>query len=124
LSGSPSLQNVGMAISTHDESAVSASLAALHDSPQSPLSDTASRFGSYPQAYPSAFPALSRPSPSIAASSRTGWGSGRSISEASHVQSSIFLSEWGRDRKTVSKINKTIGEMWIDVRVVRSFNSY
>lgn len=91
--------------------------------------------------YPSAFPqhasqhasqhAAGRATPSVygsqmssAASVRTGWGSGHSISEASQMQSSIYMSEWGRDRKTVSKINKTIGEMWLDVRVVRAHNAY
>lgn len=110
LNGSNNAQNVGMALSTTDESAVPAD--AVESRP-----------------YPNAFPTQARAAQSVyggstAASMRTGWGSGQSISDASQMQSSIYMSEWGRDRKTVSKINKTIGEMWIDIRLVRGYNAY
>ena len=106
--------SVGVALSTNDESAVQAD-----------------RAEAYPNAYPQhhQHQALQgRATPSVfgssAASMRTGWASGQSISETSGIQSSIYMSEWGRDRKTVSKINKTIGEMWLDVRLVRGYNAY
>ncbi|KAJ1026255.1 hypothetical protein NDA16_002342 [Ustilago loliicola] len=134
--GINNMQNVGMAISTSDESAVPA------ESPEaqellSPRMEQNARapLAPYPSAYPQLQqqhpPAAGRATPSVygsgmssAASMRTGWGSGHSISEASQMQSSIYMSEWGRDRKTVSKINKTIGEMWLDVRLVRGYNAY
>ncbi|PWZ03555.1 hypothetical protein BCV70DRAFT_154905 [Testicularia cyperi] len=123
-----SMQGMGVAFSTHDESAVPADQAERREV-LSPSHDHTSRMGAYPNAYPQqqhSVHASGKGSGSVAggASVRTGWGSGHSISDASQVQSSIYMSEWGRDRKTVSKINKTIGEMWLDVRVVRAFNSY
>ncbi|GAC93643.1 autophagy-related protein [Pseudozyma hubeiensis SY62] len=107
------MQNVGMAISTTDESAVPAE--EVNRAP-------------YPSAFPThqylqQQPGRATPSTYSAASTRTGWG-GSGYSEASGMQSSIYMSEWGRDRKTVSKINKTIGEMWLDIRVVRGYGAY
>ncbi|GAC75325.1 hypothetical protein PANT_15c00021 [Moesziomyces antarcticus T-34] len=139
--GPSNMQNVGMAISTHDESAVSADTPEAQELLSPQLEAAAARAPMVAAPYPSAFPqhasqyasqhAAGRATPSVygsqmssAASVRTGWGSGHSISEASQMQSSIYMSEWGRDRKTVSKINKTIGEMWLDVRVVRAHNAY
>ncbi|TKY88042.1 hypothetical protein EX895_003138 [Sporisorium graminicola] len=136
-------QNVGMAISTADESAIAADTAEAQEM-LSPQIEQGSRapLAPYPRAYPQQLqhqqlyqPQMSSPpgraTPSVygsgmssAASTRSGWGSGHSISEASQMQSSIYMSEWGRDRKTVSKINKTIGEMWLDIRVVRGYGSY
>ncbi|CDS01698.1 hypothetical protein [Sporisorium scitamineum] len=147
LSGSGSnaynnAQNVGMAISTMDESAVAADTAEAQEmlSPQVEHSARAP-LAPYPRAYPQqpqqqfqqpmsppppgrATPSAYGSGTSSAASIRTGWGSGQSISEASQMQSSIYMSEWGHDRKTMAKINKTIGEMWLDIRVVRGYNSY
>ncbi len=133
LGGSGSnVQHVGMAISTADESAVAADAAEA----QGMLSSHAEQqsralVAPYPHAYPQQPVQAGRATPSMygsgmssAASVRTGWGSGHSISDASHMQSSIYMSEWGRDRKTVSKINKTIGEMWLDIRLVRGYNAY
>ncbi|SPO29149.1 uncharacterized protein UTRI_06098 [Ustilago trichophora] len=125
------MQNVGMAISTSDESAVPADMAEA----QAQLDHTSrAPVAPYPHAYPQqqqqqqqpagrATPSVYGSGMSSAASMRTGWGSGHSISEASQMQSSIYMSEWGRDRKTVSKINKTIGEMWLDIRLVRGYNA-
>ncbi len=124
-----------------DESAVSADTPEAQELLSPQLEAAAARAPMVAAPYPSAFPqhasqhasqhAAGRATPSVygsqmssAASVRTGWGSGHSISEASQMQSSIYMSEWGRDRKTVSKINKTIGEMWLDVRVVRAHNAY
>ncbi|SPO42030.1 uncharacterized protein PSFLO_07513 [Pseudozyma flocculosa] len=121
--GSPPHPNeVGVAYSTNDQSAV----AAEAQEPQEILSpdvDSVARFPGGPmyhqqRAMPSYPHNLS--SGSVSGSSRTGWGSGQSVSEAGYTQSSSFMSEWGKDRKTVSKLHKTIGEMWIDVRVVRA----
>ena len=135
-SGSQSnIQNVGMAISTSDESAVPADMAEAQEmlSPQLEHASRAAVAPPYPHAYPQQTSVMAggRATPSVygsgmssAASMRTGWGSGHSISEASQMQSSIYMSEWGRDRKTVSKINKTIGEMWLDIRLVRGYNAY
>ncbi|CBQ70177.1 conserved hypothetical protein [Sporisorium reilianum SRZ2] len=138
-SGNSNAQNVGMAISTTDESAVPADTAEAQEM-LSPQAEHGSRapLAPYPRAFPQQqqqqqqmSPPPGRATPSVygsgmssAASMRTGWGSGQSISEASQMQSSIYMSEWGRDRKTVSKINKTIGEMWLDIRVVRAYDSY
>lgn len=129
-SGGSNTQNVGMALSTQDESAVPAERAEAQEM-LSPQLDQGSRshIAPYPHAYPQqpagrATPSVYGSGMSSAASMRTGWGSGHSISEASHMQSSIYMSEWGRDRKTVSRINKTIGEMWLDIRLVRAYNAY
>ncbi|SPC62081.1 uncharacterized protein UHOD_08236 [Ustilago sp. UG-2017b] len=126
-------QNVGMAISTNDESAVPTELPEAQEI-LSPRMQPSCRtpLAPYPNAYPQqqsmgagrSTPSVYGSGMSSAASMRTGWGSGHSISEASQMQSSIYMSEWGRDRKTVSKINKTIGEMWLDVRLVRGYGAY
>lgn len=126
-------QNVGMAISTNEESAVPTELPEAQEI-LSPRMQASCRtpLAPYPNAYPQqqsmgagrSTPSVYGSGMSSAASMRTGWGSGHSISEASHMQSSIYMSEWGRDRKTVSKINKTIGEMWLDVRLVRGYGAY
>ncbi|SNX87483.1 uncharacterized protein MEPE_06193 [Melanopsichium pennsylvanicum] len=123
------VDNVGMAISTNDESAVPAEQAQEMLSPQPDHSYARAPLNTYPNAYPlmqagKATPSVYGSGMSSAASMRTGWESNRSISEASQMQSSIYMSEWGRDRKTVSKINKTIGEMWLDIRLVRGYNAY
>lgn len=111
-------QNVGMAISTTDESAVTADAAEAHEHGRAPIAP-------YPNAYPQhQLPQqTTRPTASVYSSVRSGWGSA-SMSDASGMQSSIYMSEWGRDRKTVSKINKTIGEMWLDIRLVRGYGAY
>lgn len=134
--GINNMQNVGMAISTSDESAVPAESPEAQEMLSPRIDNTRTPLAPYPNAYPQPQQqqnplAAGRATPSVygsgmssAASMRTGWESGNSISDASHMQSSIYMSEWGRDRKTVSKINKTIGEMWLDVRLVRGYNAY
>uniref|UniRef100_V5GMM0 Uncharacterized protein n=2 Tax=Kalmanozyma brasiliensis (strain GHG001) TaxID=1365824 RepID=V5GMM0_KALBG len=122
----PNAQTIGLAVSTADESALPAEQpAAAEGEVRAPVAPYPTNTASPPMPTRQL---LGKTAPSMygsAASTRSGWGgSGQSVSDASGFQSSIYMSEWGRDRKTVSKINKTIGEMWLDIRVVRGYNAY
>ncbi|PWN50444.1 hypothetical protein IE53DRAFT_315772 [Violaceomyces palustris] len=93
-------------------------IAADADLAFSPASSSVNRFPGLNSRSSSSFYGMINGTPTFS-NAGSGWGSNRSISEVSMAQSSTIFSEWGKDRKTVSKLHKTIGALWIDVRMVR-----
>ncbi|KAN0063692.1 hypothetical protein ACQY0O_003742 [Thecaphora frezii] len=109
-------QMLGLAYSTDGPAVVQGDI----NEPQevlTPNADLVSRFPGgplQPRAVKSYPHNISSGASSVSGSSRAGW------TEGSFAQSSSFVSEWGKDRKTVSKLHKSVGELWIDVRMVRA----